>query len=98
MDFSALKAKLDILFAALQQTTEAGELPALSEVTTFVLLVEKMHMNAPDDWLNEAEDFLHLARQLLFAVKHGRVQDAVLLLDALQDAREFCHRTYGKPK
>lgn len=80
----------------MQQSAEAGELPAFPEATTFVQLAEKMHMSAPDDWLSEAEDFLHLARQLHSAVKHGRVQDAVLLLDALQDAKEFCHRTYGK--
>lgn len=66
----------------------------MSEVSTFVHLAEKMHMNAPDDWLSEAEDFLHLARQLHSAIKHRRAPDSVLLLDALNVAQEFCHRTY----
>ncbi len=82
----------------MQQGAEAGELPALSEVTTFVQLAVKMHISAPDAWLSEAEDFLHLAKQLHSAAKYDRVQDTILLLDALQDAKEFCHRTYGQPK
>jgi len=98
MNVSALKIQLETLFTALRQRAEAGELPALSDVATFVQLAEQTHMNAQDNWLSEAEDFLHLARQLHSAVKHGRVQDAVLLLDALQDAKEFSIAPNGNPK
>jgi XXXCH domain-containing protein len=94
MEFRNLKLHLENVFLGLQQFSEAGELPPLTEVGSLVQLAEKMHMNAPDDWLSEAEDFLHLTRQLHLAVKHGNIQDAVLLLDALQDAQEYCHRTY----
>lgn len=94
MDFQTLKNDLGTIFATLQRSTEAGELPTIQDVTRFVALTTKLHMNAPDEWINEAEDFLHLARQLHSSVKHQHVQDAVLLMDALQDAQEFCHRTY----
>ncbi len=94
MEFRNLKLRIDKVFLGLQQFSEAGELPPLIEVASLVQLAERMHMNAPNDWLSEAEDFLHLTRQLHLAVKHGNIQDAVLLLDALQDAQEYCHRTY----
>lgn len=94
MDFRTFKHELDAVFSALQRSTEAGDLPAMQDVTHFISLAEKLHMHAPDDWLSESEDFLHLARQLHSSVKHLRVQDAVLLMDALKDAQEFCHRTY----
>ncbi len=94
MDFQTLKKDLDAIFTTLQRSTEAGDLPTIQDVMRFISLTEKMHMNAPDEWVNEAEDFLHLARQLHSSVKHHQVQDAVLLLDALHDAQEFCHRTY----
>ncbi|HDQ39430.1 MAG TPA: GAK system XXXCH domain-containing protein [Desulfonatronum sp.] len=94
MDFHNLKRHLNTFFSALQRSADAGELPQLSDAASFVLFAEKMHMNASDDWLPEAEDFLHLARQLHSAIKHKKIQDTVLLMDALQDAQEFCHRTY----
>lgn len=94
MDFSKLKQQLEAYFQALQHSVEAGELPNLRDVAAFVQMAERMHMNAREDWLSEAEDFLHLSRQLHLAVKNKHLRDAVLLLDALQDAQEFCRRTY----
>lgn len=94
MEFSTIKVQLERVFLVLQKSAESGELPLQADVAKFVQLAEKMHMNALDEWVNEAEDFLHLARQLHLAVKHERVQDGVLLLDALQDAKEYCHRIF----
>lgn len=94
MNFSALKSQMRELFSTIQQATDSGELPALNDVTAFLQATEKMTMNATDAWLSEAEDFLHLTRQLHIVVKKKNIPEAVLILDALRDAQEFCHRTF----
>ena len=42
----------------------------------------------------EAEDFLHLANQLSRAVKNGELPEVVQLVDSLEDACAYCHRTF----
>jgi XXXCH domain-containing protein len=49
---------------------------------------------AEDIWADELEDFVHMAKQLLQAVKHGKVEDCILIVDSLNDAQEYCHRTF----
>ncbi|WP_459938320.1 GAK system XXXCH domain-containing protein [Desulfonatronum parangueonense] len=82
------------LFASLQQTAESGELPTVNDVNSFLHLSEKMAMHADDSWHSEAEDFLHLTRQLLMVVKKQNFQETVLLIDALHDAQTFCHKSF----
>jgi len=81
----------------IQQAGDSGELPSLKDVTLFLQSTERMAMNADEAWHAEAEDFLHLTRQLHMVVKKNNLQEAVLILDALRDAQEFCHRTF-KPE
>ncbi len=97
MNFPALKNQMHVSFSAIQQAADSGELPNLRDVTAFLQATEKMNMVADDAWHSESEDFLHLTRQLHMVVKKQNFQEAVLLLDALRDAQEFCHRTF-KPE
>lgn len=97
MNFPALKNQMQELFSSIQQSADSGELPELKEVASFFQATEKMAMNANEAWHSEAEDFLHLTRQLHMVVKKKNIQEAVLLLDALRDAQEFCHRSF-KPE
>lgn len=83
------------LFSTIQQATDSGELPALKDVTSFLQATEKMAMNANEAWHHEAEDFLHLTRQLHMVVKKQSIQETVLIIDALRDAQEFCHRSFN---
>lgn len=94
MNFAATKNQMNALFSAIQQAADSGELPVLKDVTSFFQLSEKMAMNASESWHTEAEDFVHLTRQLHMAVKKQNLPEAILLLDALRDAQEFCHRTF----
>ncbi|WP_035271700.1 GAK system XXXCH domain-containing protein [Desulfonatronum thiodismutans] len=97
MNFPAIKSQMLDLFTAIMQAADSGELPALKDVTSFLQATEKMAMNATEAWHSEAEDFLHLTRQLHMVVKKQNIQESVLILDALQDAQEFCHRSF-KPE
>lgn len=94
MVLPAIKRELEAILLNLSRSAESGELPSQQDTQSFNQLAIKMHMNAPDEWASEAEDFLHLARQLHLAVKRESIQESVLLLDALRDAQQFCHRTY----
>lgn len=94
MKRAAIKSQMHVLFTAMQQSAESGELPALKDVNSFLQLSEKMTMNAAEDWHSEAEDFLHLTRQLHMVVKKQNFQEAVLLIEALNDAQKFCHRSF----
>jgi len=90
----SLKKELQSVFEAIQEKTHIGELPELQDVEQFDRLSRKLLSLAKDEWLGECEDFAHLANQLLKAVKKGLAHDAIQLVESLNDARTFCHRTY----
>ena len=94
MDFRGLKASLDEVFQTILETIQDGRVPEEAVIVQFVRLATQLHMQAGEDWAGEAEDFAHLANQLLLAVKKGKREDAIRLVDSLQDAQDYCHRTY----
>jgi XXXCH domain-containing protein len=94
MDFRALKAALDDAFQGILESTQDGQIPEEKIVNQFARLSTQLHAQAEEDWVGEAEDFAHLANQLLQTVKKGKREDAIRLVDSLQDAQDYCHRTY----
>lgn len=94
MDFRALKASMDEAFQSILEILQDGQLPEEKLVNNFARLCTQLHVQAGDDWAGEAEDFAHLANQLLQSVKKGKREDAIRLVDSLQDAQDYCHRTY----
>lgn len=95
MDFPTLKNDLDSAFGQLLDNTDHGEMPDKNVVDTFVRLCRMLHNQAPDDWVGEAEDFAHLAVKLQQAVKRGELQEAVMLVESLDAAKDYCHRTFS---
>jgi XXXCH domain-containing protein len=94
MDFRALKTALDEAFQKILDVSQDGQMPEEKVVNHFVRLSTQLHVQAEEDWAGEAEDFAHLANQLLQAVKKGKREVAIRLVDSLQDAQDYCHRTY----
>lgn len=94
MDFSALKASMEEAFQKILDAAQDGLMPEEKLVNQFMRLSTQLHMQADEDWAGEAEDFAHLANQLLQAVKKGQREDSIRLVDSLQDAQDYCHRTY----
>jgi len=94
MVFTQLKKEIESAFAQIQEAAEAGEMPQLEHVGVFVRLARLMQTHAAEEWAGECEDFVHLAAQLHRTVKNDNVQDAILLVEALNDARNYCHRTF----
>ena len=94
MDFRALKASLEKNFQEIYDRIQEGQAPDEKVVNQFVRLSTQLHVQAEDAWAGEAEDFAHLASQLLLAVRKGKLEDAIRLVDSLQDAQDYCHRTF----
>jgi XXXCH domain-containing protein len=94
MEFQATKRDLEVVFANIQSQVEDASLPDEEAVNRFVRLARKMYQLAKNEWAEEAEDFSHLAGQLLIAVKKGDVEGCVMLVEALGDAQSFCHRSF----
>jgi XXXCH domain-containing protein len=94
MDFRLLKASMNEAFQNILDVTQDGQLPEEKILVHFARLSTQLHVQAGEDWAGEAEDFAHLANQLLIAVKKGERQDAIRLVDSLKDAQDFCHRTF----
>jgi XXXCH domain-containing protein len=94
MDFKTTKRDLEAAFAHIVSQAADASLPDEATVSRFARLAARMHQLADDDWAGEAEDFSHLAGQLLNAVKKGDVESSVMLVESLQDAQSFCHRTF----
>ncbi|MBG0777326.1 MAG: GAK system XXXCH domain-containing protein [Desulfovibrionaceae bacterium] len=94
MNFKTLKSELDTVFRRITDSAASGEAPSLDDVNAFVRLLQKLIPMAEDIWADELEDFVHMAKQLLQAVKHGKVEDCILIVDSLNDAQEYCHRTF----
>jgi len=85
---------MEAVFKSIQEKIQDGELPSDEIVNKFIRLTRQFHSNAEEEWAEECEDFLHLSLQLQHACKKGQTQDAIRLVDSLDDARLYCHRTF----
>jgi len=94
MEFKTTKRDLEAVFAKIQSQVEDATLPDEETVNKFARLARKLHQLADETWMDEAEDFSHLAGQLLNAVKKGEAEDCVMLVESLDDAQAFCHRSF----
>ena len=94
MDFKTTKKELDTIFAKIKNNTSEGILPDLEDVNVFARLSQRMHQLADEDVMQEAEDFSHLAGQLLASVKKGDVEDSVMLVESLEDALSYCQSEF----
>lgn len=94
MEFKTTKRDLEAVFTQIQSQVEEANLPDEETANRFARLARKMHQLADESWMDEAEDFSHLAGQLLIAVKKGDVEATVMLVESLDDAQSFCHRTF----
>ncbi len=94
MDFSTIKRDMTTVFEHITEKTDEGLLPDEESVNVFVRLSRRLHQIADEAWVGEAEDFSHLANQLLNAVKKGDLENSVMIVESLQDAQAYCHRTF----
>ena len=94
MDFKTTKRDLEAVFATILSQIEDVTLPDEATVNRFARLAARMHQMADEAWMEEAEDFSHLAGQLLITVKKRDAEGCVMLVESLQDAQSFCHRTF----
>lgn len=94
MDFKSLKKELEQVFLTIQSCFQVGELSSEEDINHFVRLSLQFQTMAPTEWSDEAEDFLHLAKQLQQACKKANIQSATLLVESLDDAMSYCHRTF----
>ena len=94
MEFKTTKRDLEAVFAQIQTQVVDATLPDEELVHRLTRLARRMHQLAQDAWADEAEDFSHLAGQLLNAVTKGDVEGCVMLVESLDDAQTFCHRTF----
>lgn len=94
MDFKTLKSELEKVYANISQQIDNNSMPEVQSLQEFTRLSRMMPMLAEDEWIGEAEDFAHLATQLLQAAKKDDFKTVVQLADSLDDAQRFCHKTF----
>ena len=94
MDFQTTKRDLETIFSKIQNQVADAALPEEADVNRLARLAQRLHQLADEDWMDEAEDFSHLAGQLLNAVKKGDVEGCVMLMESLDDAQSYCHRMF----
>lgn len=94
MDLLSLKKELQETFDAILEKTSQGELPDIEQVNVFIRLSRHMVGMAHDDWAIEADDFAHLAEELLMLVRQKDIQASTMLAESLQEAQTYCHRVF----
>ncbi len=94
MGLKKLKNEMEQYFTKLMDCVEEGKVPAIDDVKQFTKLAQRMQNFAHEEWSYEAEDFAHLANQLIGAVKSEDVQEIYRLISALDDAKNYCHRSF----
>lgn len=94
MNFRKLKQNLSQAFDAIKAATTSGEMPPMRDVEQFVRLTRLFQTQAYEEWAGEAEDFCLLAEQLHQAARKRHLEEVVMLVDSLEDAQNYCHRTF----
>lgn len=94
MEFQTTKRDLEAIFSKIQSQVAEANLPEQGDVSRLARLAQRLHQLADEDWMDEAEDFSHLAGQLLNAVKKGDIETCVMLMESLDDAQSYCHRMF----
>ena len=89
MDFRTLKNQLQTIHSDITKSIGANALPELETMQEFTRLARMMPILAEDEWLGEAEDFAHLATQILLATKQNDFKTVVQLSDSLEDAQQL---------
>ena len=94
MNFTKIKQDLQTLFDSLHEKSQLGEAPDEEECVQFVRLLKLMQRDAPSEWADECDDFVHMAGELHVTVRKGNLPEAVRLIEALSEAKDYCHRTF----
>jgi XXXCH domain-containing protein len=94
MNFASTKQDIEKAFEEIKSSAFGGELPSLEAVNQFARLSQRFLQMAQGDWVGEAEDFTHLASQLLSACKKGDVEGSVMIVESLEEAKTYCHRMF----
>jgi XXXCH domain-containing protein len=93
MQFKQMKQEMEEYFHQIKSAADQGEHPEMAVVQQFVRLTSLFQSQAAEEWAEEADDFMHLATQLLQCVKKDQIQDIPPLIDSLEDSMNYCHRT-----
>ncbi len=80
---------LEEMLADIYSAQVNNQMPDMKLVQNFNHLAGRLPLHADDSWAAEAEDFAHLAVQLLQEVKKNKFEDAVQLTDSLRVAWSF---------
>lgn len=94
MKLKEYKKKLAQSFFELKKFTKQGELPPLPAVENFYNLAQKLTSYANEEWLEEAEDFVILAKKLKQSSQKGELKECIMLINSLSEARSYCHKTF----
>ena len=89
MKTATLNTRIDAFIQDILNLQNDNQMPSLDEVQEFVRAARALPMQADESWLAEAEDFSHLADQLLLAVKNSQLEEAVQLMDSIREAWTF---------
>jgi len=94
MNLSTIKKNLSEVFDRIQAATASGEMPTKRDIEQFSRLSRLFHAHADETWAGEAEDFCLLAEELQLAARRNQLEEVIMLVDSLDDARNYCHRTF----
>jgi XXXCH domain-containing protein len=94
MNFREVKSRMQEHFDAMLEKAHSGEIPLKENVVQFHRLSRQFHSQAQEDWLGEAEDFITLVDDLHQAVRHGNAEEAIMLMESIQDSMSYCHRMF----
>ncbi len=91
MNTKQTKFKLQDLYDQFVEDVHNGELPKETDIRTFIRLFEHFVTQVDFEMTAECEDFIHMSKQLLHAVKRKSLSEAIQLVDSLNDAKSYCH-------
>lgn len=86
MKTATLNTRIEALIQDILNSQNDNQMPSLNQVQDFVRAARTLPMHADETQMAEAEDFSHLADQLLLAVKNSQFEEAVQLMDSIREA------------
>lgn len=95
MEIQKLLKNLNLFFAKISEKNDLAEKPLAEDVSQLIRYARHLQSVVDEDYIEECEDYAHLANQLLHAIRRGDASETIPIVDSLQELQLILNEQLG---